>query len=705
MPSSFDFAMDVMLKQGDFDLSSVQMYAESLKEALKKTMLSQDVIFRKQVEELHRLYLKQKTLMENLAWREFDRYNLRKASAHSKSFPFANSARYEPLAKETLFSSIQMAGPTLSTDHMLEGHQGMPYNLWQGPRDLQLSCDHDPELKLSLSSGYDNWREGSAKKTWLDKKAHSCARIIIDLEESIERVSNEGEKDAPSFRYTTPTPHSGSKHQPGFSVLSDAVISSGVKKDLQDGTADSHTLLDDLKCHQEQVNLNKEFKDCNSNIPTGNQSTKMQQLTFCKAHLDLNKVQLDESSCCSNDIMLAHPSTANSAQVFIELVGRVQEDNCASITRGKENKRCSNDISDLPHQDDAVNSSLVESNSRSNITEIQARSFKVDGVGGSEVGLLGVEAVSGPPPGLCEDLGGHSSYPKDGSNGFVLELKNDLLHDPNCTAIATRQINFEQSKVDVMLSGSGQSQNTVQDGCGDEYHASCKSHSNGDNDSSSVKTMQSRIEMGSSNLGPFDQFPGTHLGCQVPETSSGNQDREFSDSSDLKHECFDHKEESSEADALIHRAAESLVHFSLEMTSANHDCSAEAGLTETKSEEREQPLCSSDSFELIALNLKECSADEYSVSSKPFEVNDMETKDSAFKLKRGRRMKDFQKDILPGLACLSRHEIREDINILEGVLRSREYRKIRARMANGQNWCAPVRNRRSRINCVKRKKF
>lgn len=49
MPSSFDFSMDVMLKQGDFDLSSVQMYAESLKEALKKTMLSQDVIFRKQV--------------------------------------------------------------------------------------------------------------------------------------------------------------------------------------------------------------------------------------------------------------------------------------------------------------------------------------------------------------------------------------------------------------------------------------------------------------------------------------------------------------------------------------------------------------------------------------------------------------------------------------------------------------------------------
>lgn len=112
-------------------------------------------------------------------------------------------------------------------------------------------------MKLFLSSGYDNWREGSAKKTWLDKKVHSCARIIIDLEESIERVSNEGEKDAPSFSYAPRTPHSGGKHQLGFSVLSDPVISSGAKKDLQDGTADSSALLDDLKYHQEQVYLNK----------------------------------------------------------------------------------------------------------------------------------------------------------------------------------------------------------------------------------------------------------------------------------------------------------------------------------------------------------------------------------------------------------------------------------------------------------------
>lgn len=108
-------------------------------------------------------------------------------------------------------------------------------------------------MKLSLRSGYDNWGEGSAKKTWFDKKA----RIIIDLEESIERVSNEGEKDASPFSYAAPTTHSGGKHQLEFSVYSDLVICSSVKKDLQDGTADSRALLDDLKCRQEQVYLYK----------------------------------------------------------------------------------------------------------------------------------------------------------------------------------------------------------------------------------------------------------------------------------------------------------------------------------------------------------------------------------------------------------------------------------------------------------------
>lgn len=38
-----------MLVQQDFDLNSVHIYTDSLKDVLKKTMLNQEIIFRKQV--------------------------------------------------------------------------------------------------------------------------------------------------------------------------------------------------------------------------------------------------------------------------------------------------------------------------------------------------------------------------------------------------------------------------------------------------------------------------------------------------------------------------------------------------------------------------------------------------------------------------------------------------------------------------------
>jgi hypothetical protein len=68
-----------------------------------------------QVEELHRVYTIQRTLTENLSWKEFDRYSSRKASTQSTLLPCANRDRFEPFAKETTFSSI----PTVIGSHRL----------------------------------------------------------------------------------------------------------------------------------------------------------------------------------------------------------------------------------------------------------------------------------------------------------------------------------------------------------------------------------------------------------------------------------------------------------------------------------------------------------------------------------------------------------------------------------------------------------
>ncbi|KAJ0962063.1 hypothetical protein J5N97_029891 [Dioscorea zingiberensis] len=105
-----------------------------------------------------------------------------------------------------------------------------------------------------------------------------------------------------------------------------------------------------------------------------------------------------------------------------------------------------------------------------------------------------------------------------------------------------------------------------------------------------------------------------------------------------------------------------------------------------EAEEIEEPQYSSDSFETLTMGLPEITSDKYTmpaIPSKKVSGND------ACKLRRGKGLRDFQKDILPGLASLSRHEIREDFHNIEHALR-------KSRSRNRENWPIPVRSQRSR---------
>ncbi|CAD5316090.1 unnamed protein product [Arabidopsis thaliana] len=101
----------------------------------------------------------------------------------------------------------------------------------------------------------------------------------------------------------------------------------------------------------------------------------------------------------------------------------------------------------------------------------------------------------------------------------------------------------------------------------------------------------------------------------------------------------------------------------------------------------QEPGRSCDSFELHTLEKRETVPEELCcVSSKA--IDDFsKKKEFGVKLRRGRRMKNFQKEILPELVSLSRHEIREDINLLEAVLRSRDYKKMQGKTKDGK--CKP----------------
>ncbi|XP_051122104.1 uncharacterized protein LOC127245322 isoform X2 [Andrographis paniculata] len=82
-----------------------------------------------------------------------------------------------------------------------------------------------------------------------------------------------------------------------------------------------------------------------------------------------------------------------------------------------------------------------------------------------------------------------------------------------------------------------------------------------------------------------------------------------------------------------------------------------------------------DEFEAMTLQLQETEVEDY--MPKPVAPEIINNEDSGVstrprrgQARRGRQRRDFQRDILPGLATLSRHEVTEDLQIFGGVMRA-----------------------------------
>ncbi|KAJ6703738.1 T28K15.14 PROTEIN [Salix viminalis] len=707
-----------ILMQGDFDLNSVQPYTDSFKEVIKKTIRKQEVIFRTQVHELHELYRTQKSQMKNLGCKGCGAYNSWDANVQSFLPPFTNPRRVEPLVKETGISSISKVVPTPSTSkELLDGCQDAYYRLKQRPLDLQLSADEfinhvkedlpnighawnhrlktpvdskhplsanyssgSEELKPSLTTGVDYRRTEGALRTWFDKKTHQYCSVI-DLE-SDETISDDHAKCSPSVGSAAPETYSPGKHKSQVSAFSSSTLSTRAKKDPSVEIAENSSFQEHGECCLEHTTSNEGIMEFHDDILFNNLSTKTQQSTsHQKADLDLNKVYLDDSSCISNDPPLAYPSPASSAGVSAVVIGSMQEETSPTTLREKQVNGYSNEISVIPH------AAQVDLNSTTRSTNVWTRSSNHNGISGRVVNLIGPEPIASARVDIFEDIGSCSGDDKNDNDALKAKLANGLLLDLNQMRVAAIELTSEKSLVeDAVLSCTYQCQNNRH---GNQSPVSCKSGIY-DNDSNSGKTAQCGNVSGDVNTDLK-----SHLGSQVADASSDEHDLRTSNSYDLKNECYNKNEESAKVDVLMKRAAESLINLSLENSVSYLDSSAK----EIRNETREESHYTCDSFELIVMDLTESNVDENSVTSKPYEVNDVETKDFGSKLRRGRRMKDFQKEILPALASLSRHEIHEDINIIEGVLRSREYRKISGKMAkNGENWSPLVRSKRSRLN-------
>lgn len=110
------------------------------------------------------------------------------------------------------------------------------------------------------------------------------------------------------------------------------------------------------------------------------------------------------------------------------------------------------------------------------------------------------------------------------------------------------------------------------------------------------------------------------------------------------------------------------------------------------------PQYSSDSFECMTLQLSEVQSEDHCSAVNLPRVSETGRNGSGLRLRRGRGFRDFQKEILPGLLTLSRHEICEDLQNIG-------HKRRRIVSTNARNsWFVPVKSRRSKLPSGRRRR-
>ncbi|XP_021738121.1 uncharacterized protein LOC110704620 [Chenopodium quinoa] len=674
-----------MLDQGVLDLYSVHNSRDSLKETLKQTMLDQEFAFRRQVTELHELYRVQIARMEELKQKGVYNYSMHKGGFNNNLS--CSMAEYMQFSNFNMYYELQQKPPVTKQKHL----------------DLQLSADEfigqcvddssgigvvtknsswdkvdfDPgHLNLSLSIGPNASKKSGELRSWKGKKRCSSLIDIIDLEDENLSLSNSeacirltSGSAAPKFLsrdyQNSDSFLNSSKLKP--ESLSQSVIKNGsYRTTLHRSSVDAglscqtQSLCDSGTNGHHQKSLLANLLNENKRAPT------------CKINnsLDLNTVQLEDQSYFSNNpSVVVNSSITNSSSVLDKVYPMSNVASFGSPNFWKEANV--NSFVELHG-----NHQPIDVNNKGSDGERCSKDGKCREGNEPNISVVYLDSES------SEELCSNRSDPKISSVGSSSKILNALSCEMDMVDAVGAETNLEKGAESLeklnccKLSNSSDSEGMI------------------DHHSSSIKTMQSGIRCDDVNFATSD---GEKLNIGLLVTQSGEQDLRSSGSSESNVQCIIRNE--PEVDGTIQAAAELLLQLSLKTGTLCEGESLKMPLKKTQNEENEQPQCSSESYEAMVLKAEEISTADYCVTSTAFLVDESENKDVRCKLKRGTRMKDFQKDILPGLSTLSRQEIREDINLLEGVIRSREYKKMRAKMGDdgGSDWCRTTRSKRSRV--------
>ncbi|XP_015083760.1 uncharacterized protein LOC107027104 [Solanum pennellii] len=660
-----------MFVTGDYDLSLSLKYKEPVKAVFKEKIFGHDHTFKTKVYEPHQMCYTQKDTMKDLSWKEFDGAYYSKGGRQGNPAAFGNFTRSSmSVDQKRICSSPKVFNWLQEQQVMFPGFQQRYSNPQIYPTHY---LDHIDRGDLNKRHGFFNSLENSITKNHYHHGgvAHHSEEVnlslsigrnnmkttvstktfdhIIDLEESDDTTDSNAGLNPPSPMDSTRVPYSGYKcdYQCTHSFTNNTTDNwfDGI------GTTGNCFVPNDSTSCFKQNPLAEGVEQCEKPLLSGDISGKGEVLfSDERAFLDLNKSIFDDSFHFDEPSLTCSSSKAFSRESH-RPTGETRESTFPTVSNRREQDDDNpNETSDIAPQ--RILSSVTGYKRTKNV--------------GVEQFLINL------------------NHPLSDSS----ENPGSLTTDNDDQVSSTRENKSKKAKHDPMSSPDYKTQDFVKVSGTDRSLSSCKS-SCFEDISSGIETMQSGTQLKNSNTKKSETLQANISPRQEDVDSSSNSDHQMGETSEV-------------VDGKIIRGAVSLIYLALECS----EPTVAINMNKIEDDQNtEQPQCSSDTFEVMVLKQPESSIDDCCVTSNAFEFNATERKDYGITLKRGRRMKDFQRDIMPSLSTLSRHEIYEDIKIMETALRSREYKRHRSKLTDGNKWFNPVRNRRSRLNHVGRKYY
>ncbi|KAG0490324.1 hypothetical protein HPP92_007187 [Vanilla planifolia] len=646
-------------------------------ESLKQAMLQHEFIFRNQVRELHRLYWTQKNLMNEVL-----QNGLEVHAPHRPSVG-AWSACNEFLVEKKAFSISCLArqGSLVREVDALEEFKDKSANLF-GTNQINFGI-HLPSDDFIPITGEEpaykqlgrNASTGTELVDAIDKGNLGIGLGHVFIEESMHLPINCKEVSGAILE----CPEAENVLLSGSKVTLQKVNGVfGFQPTAPCVWSSSSTLLNNAhlvptilhlngvnigRLHEEKNTLPVDVVDKSSVATSINQSITKKQAT--PLLIDLNIAQEDESSTCPSYPIADNTFVLSSCAVYEggpihELNNSCPVEASSALKLGSSytatNDYCNKEADSLAHTTKTV--------------EVTAKTILVTGKTDCMSNVEGLASACQVPTLRCKEL------PLKESNASAAPVF------PSINLVSFPSTDWDEPGKNIVDFRSGKQLSST--------HCDCKRMDSNITSSSITNLTQTATRDSADKL--CNAYSSLDASTRPPAAFSITDDSVTTQLNSSKAEGYTSAKLNQGQDITIATAAEALMNISSGKISIPTGQFDGIQVEDDESEDWcNQVQCSSDSFECMTLQLSEIRSEDQLMLPEPLSVNKAGKNDISLSLRRGRGLRDFQKEILPGLVSLSRHEICEDLHNIGYNLR-----RVSCR-SSGANWFLPVRSRRSRL--------